>query len=143
MKIEALILILLFSEGFDDQGRQFDSKGNLIDWWQEDTKKAYLEKAQCIIEQYGNYTEPSVGMHLNGINTQGENIADNGGVITAYRAYQKWSKDNGPEQPLSGLNFTVNQLFWLSLAQSWCSVFRPGEFNDLQEDIVIFNSSTF
>jgi predicted metalloendopeptidase len=54
--------------------------GNLVDWWEEDTKKAYLEKARCIIEQYGNYTEPNVKLNLNGINTQGENIADNGEV---------------------------------------------------------------
>lgn len=57
------------------QGRQFDSDGNLVEWWDEDTKKAYLEKARCIIEQYGNYTEPVTGLMLNGINTQGENIA--------------------------------------------------------------------
>lgn len=49
-----------------------------MDWWQEDTKQAYLEKAQCIIDQYANFTESSTGMNLNGINTQGENIADNG-----------------------------------------------------------------
>ncbi len=61
--------------GFDDQGRQFDSDGNLVDWWEEETKAAYLEKALCIIEQYGNYTEPEVELSLNGINTQGENIA--------------------------------------------------------------------
>ena len=63
---------------FDDQGSQFDLDGNLVNWWEDKTKKAYLEKARCIIEQYGNYTEPNVKLNLNGINTQGENIADNG-----------------------------------------------------------------
>lgn len=63
------------THGFDDQGRQYDGDGNLKEWWEESTKKAYLEKAQCIIEQYGNFTEPSTGLNLNGINTQGENIA--------------------------------------------------------------------
>jgi neprilysin len=87
-----------------------------------------LEKARCIIEQYGNYTEPNVGLNLNGINTQGENIADNGGVITAYRAYQKWVEKNGEEPKLPGLNFSPNQLFWISLAQTWCSVYREGNF---------------
>lgn len=52
------------THGFDDQGRQFDSDGNLVDWWQENTKKAYLEKARCIIEQYGNYTEVLTGLKV-------------------------------------------------------------------------------
>jgi neprilysin len=113
--------------GFDDEGSQFDSNGNLVDWWEQDTKKAYLEKARCIIEQYANYTEPNVGIELNGINTQGENIADNGGIKEAYLAYKKFVDQNGEEPPLPGLNMTSNQLFWISAAQTWCSVSRPGE----------------
>lgn len=50
--------------GFDDQGRQFDLNGNLVDWWKSETKEHYLEKAKCIIEQYGNYTEPSTGLKV-------------------------------------------------------------------------------
>lgn len=46
------------THGFDDQGRQFDKDGNLVDWWAPSTKEAFLKKAQCIIEQYGNYTDP-------------------------------------------------------------------------------------
>ncbi|XP_070505178.1 neprilysin-2-like isoform X2 [Chironomus tepperi] len=110
---------------FDDQGSQFDLDGNLVDWWEEETKKAYLEKARCIIEQYGNYTEPNVKLNLNGINTQGENIADNGGVKEAYLAYQKFVAKNGSEKKLPGLKYTQNQLFWISEAQIWCSTYRP------------------
>ncbi|CAH1722964.1 unnamed protein product [Chironomus riparius] len=113
------------THGFDDQGRQFDLDGNLVDWWEEETKKAYLEKARCIIEQYGNFTEPNVELKLNGINTQGENIADNGGIKEAYLAYQRYIAENGNEQKLPGLNYTTNQLFWISAAQTWCSVYRP------------------
>ena len=120
------------THGFDDQGRQFDSDGNLVDWWEEDTKVAYLEKAQCIIDQYGNYTEPNVGLKLNGINTQGENIADNGGIKEAYLAYKKFEKQNGREKMLPGLNFTSSQLFWISAAQTWCSVYRPGMKNSIR-----------
>ena len=61
--------------------------GNLIDWWEPITKERYLRKAQCIIQQYGNYTIPHLRLGLNGINTQGENIADNGGIKEAYQAY--------------------------------------------------------
>lgn len=52
------------THGFDDQGRQFDKEGNLVDWWESDTKERYLEKAQCIIYQYGNYTVESVGLNV-------------------------------------------------------------------------------
>ncbi|XP_061704428.1 neprilysin-2 isoform X3 [Cydia pomonella] len=113
------------THGFDDQGRQFDKNGNLIDWWQESTKQEYLEKAKCIIDQYSNYTVKEVGMKLNGVNTQGENIADNGGIKEAYYAYQAWTHRHGEEQRLPGLErYTPRQLFWLSAANTWCAVYR-------------------
>ena len=56
-------------------------------WWKIDTFFKFLNKTRCIIEQYGNYSAPSINLNLNGINTQGENIADNGGIKEAYRAY--------------------------------------------------------
>lgn len=49
---------------FNVQGRQFDLNGNLVDWWQEITKEHYLKKAKCIIEQYGNFTEPETGLKV-------------------------------------------------------------------------------
>merc|ERR1712158_279619 len=91
------------THGFDDQGRTFDSTGNLANWWERTTEDNYLDKAQCIIWQYGNYTaRPPVSINLNGINTQGENIADNGGIKEAYNAYQSWMKRNGEEPRLPG-----------------------------------------
>ncbi|KAJ9599169.1 hypothetical protein L9F63_010346 [Diploptera punctata] len=112
------------THGFDDQGRQFDKEGNLVEWWEPATKEKYLEKAKCIIEQYGNYTEEETGLHLNGINTQGENIADNGGVKESYYAYLKWTERNGEEPRLPGLKYSPRQLFWLSAAQTWCTKYR-------------------
>ena len=61
-----------------------------MDWWHPATKDKYMQKAQCIIRQYGNYTISDLGVSLNGINTQGENIADNGGIKEAYSAYSKY-----------------------------------------------------
>ena len=63
----------------------------MVDWWHPVTKDKYVKKAQCIISQYANYTIPELRLSLNGINTQGENIADNGGIKEAYRAYSKYS----------------------------------------------------
>lgn len=113
------------THGFDDQGRQFDKEGNLVDWWAPKTMENYLERARCIIYQYGNFTDSQVNMSLNGINTQGENIADNGGIKQAYRAYVEWAKENGNEPRLPGLQqFSERQMFWISAASTWCTVYR-------------------
>ncbi|KAH8355313.1 hypothetical protein KR093_010763 [Drosophila rubida] len=120
------------THGFDDEGSQFDLEGNLRDWWQPDTKKAYLEKAKCIVHQYGNYTEAMTGLKLNGINTQGENIADNGGVKEAYKAYQRWVEKHGSEPLLPGLaSYTPQQMFWISAGQIWCSKYRKEDLSIL------------
>eukprot|EP00092_Neocalanus_flemingeri_P016471 GFUD01017824.1.p1 GENE.GFUD01017824.1~~GFUD01017824.1.p1 ORF type:complete len:761 (-),score=194.29 GFUD01017824.1:231-2513(-) len=115
------------THGFDDEGSQKDGDGNLVDWWEPETKKKYLEKAQCIIDQYGNYTVKVEGeeLNVNGITTQGENIADNGGIKEAFRAYDSVVKKHGPEPILPGLEYTPRQLMWLSGASVWCSVRRP------------------
>jgi len=113
------------THGFDDQGRQYDSEGNLSNWWDDSTKDKFLDKANCIIWQYGNYTAPSVNRSLNGINTQGENIADNGGVKEAYRAYSTWVHRHGEEKRLPGLqDYSPHQMFWISAANTWCSKYR-------------------
>ena len=60
-----------------------------MDWWDQSTAAKYNERAQCMVKQYGNFTVEQVGMSLNGEITQGENIADNGGVKGAYLGYRK------------------------------------------------------
>lgn len=52
------------THGFDDQGKQFDADGNLADWWGESTQKLFLDRAQCIIDQYGNYSDAESGLHV-------------------------------------------------------------------------------
>lgn len=59
------------------------------------------------------------------MNTQGENIADNGATKYPYRAYKRWVEKNGAELRLPGLNYSPEQLFWISAAQIWCAVDRP------------------
>uniref|UniRef100_T1JP74 Peptidase M13 C-terminal domain-containing protein n=1 Tax=Strigamia maritima TaxID=126957 RepID=T1JP74_STRMM len=113
------------THGFDDQGRQFDETGNLKGWWDPVTDQKFSEKASCFVKQYENYTVQELNQTLDGKNTLGENIADNGGVKIAYKAYLKWANKNNKELKLPGLSFTPRQLFWLSYANNWCGKMRP------------------
>ncbi|KAH6933640.1 hypothetical protein HPB50_017253 [Hyalomma asiaticum] len=113
------------THGFDDKGRQFDQHGNLKQWWKPEALKLFHSKAQCMIDQYSRYVLPEVNMAVNGVNTQGENIADNGGVKQAFKAYKSSVERWGPEPHLPGLNLTHDQLFFLTYAQIWCGTTRP------------------
>ncbi|XP_044012572.1 neprilysin-2-like isoform X2 [Aphidius gifuensis] len=92
---------------------------NVLNWQSKMGNDNYIKKAQCIIDQYGNYTVKEVNMNLNGSNSLVENIADIGGTKVAYLAYQDWLKDNKLDKKL--LSFTQSQMFWISLASSSCS----------------------
>ena len=104
------------THGFDDQGRQYDAMGNLRDWWTPESAKAYTERSKAIVAQYAGY-EPLPGLHINGELTQGENIADIGGVKIAYMALQKALAKKGPQPKIDG--FTPEQRFFLGFAQIW------------------------
>ncbi|XP_012170773.1 neprilysin-4 isoform X1 [Bombus terrestris] len=114
------------THGFDDKGRLFDKDGNLHRWWKDGAIYGFHERAQCLIDQYSHYTVSEVGMQIDGMNTQGENIADNGGIKQAFRAYERWLRANGDaDETLPGLNATGKQLFFLNFAQVWCGSMRP------------------
>ncbi|KAI0216966.1 hypothetical protein LSAT2_031116 [Lamellibrachia satsuma] len=115
------------THGFDDKGRQYDKNGNLRQWWNNNTIFAFRKRAQCIVDQYSNYKLEPFGLQIDGKNTQGENIADNGGLKESFRAYRKWVERNGEEAPLPGMNLTHNQLFFLNYAQIWCGIMRGEE----------------
>jgi len=72
------------THGFDDKGRQFDHVGNIKQWWDEESFDRFKERKKCIIDQYNQYLVEEVNIYLNGENTQGENIADNGGIKQAF-----------------------------------------------------------
>jgi putative endopeptidase len=108
------------THGFDDQGRQFDAVGNLRDWWTPQSAAEFKKRSQAIVQQYNEY-EPLPGLHVNGELTQGENIADVGGVKLAFAALQK-ALDKNPQardQKIGG--FTPEQRFFLSFATIWKS----------------------
>ncbi|XP_025059500.1 endothelin-converting enzyme 1 isoform X5 [Alligator sinensis] len=103
------------THAFDDQGREYDKDGNLRPWWKNSSVEAFKHKTECMVEQYGNYTVN--GEAVNGRHTLGENIADNGGLKAAYRAYLNWLKKNGNEDTLPTLGLTNHQLFFVGFAQ--------------------------
>jgi predicted metalloendopeptidase len=105
------------THGFDDQGRQYDPVGNLRDWWSPESAAKFKERSQAIVTQYSEY-EPLPGLHINGELTQGENIADLGGVKLAYAALQKALAGKSREK-IDG--FTPEQRFFLSFATIWKS----------------------
>jgi predicted metalloendopeptidase len=105
------------SHGFDDQGSQYDGDGNLKSWWQPDVRKKFDELASCISDQYGGY-EVLPGVKQNGKLTLGEDIADNAGVMLAYKAVRSMRKDANPVLTADG--FDEDQQFFLSVGQVWC-----------------------
>jgi predicted metalloendopeptidase len=112
------------THGFDDQGRKYDGKGVLREWWEKDVIKKFEKRTQCVDDLYGKL-EVEPGHSLNGKLTLGENVADMGGVKQAYMAYKKWAEENeGDEKPhVEGL--TNDQLLFVAFAQVWCEVSTP------------------
>uniref|UniRef100_A0A673I643 Neprilysin n=1 Tax=Sinocyclocheilus rhinocerous TaxID=307959 RepID=A0A673I643_9TELE len=114
------------THGFDDNGRNFDKDGDLKDWWTKSSTQKFHELSKCIVDQYGSYSwDLANGQNLNGNNTLGENIADNGGIRQSYQAYQNYVKKHGKEAPLPGIDLNHEQLFFLNFAQVWCGTHRP------------------
>jgi putative endopeptidase len=111
------------THGFDDQGRKYDGKGNLHDWWTSVDAAAFDKRAACLVDQYGAFT--AIGdLKVNGRLTLGENIADTGGLHLAYRALEKALKGVVPP-PIDGL--TAPQRFFVAYAQAWCGDARDQE----------------
>ncbi|KAF1450127.1 Neprilysin, partial [Spheniscus demersus] len=125
------------THGFDDNGRNFNENGDLVDWWTEESARNFKELSQCMVYQYGNFSwDLAGGQHLSGINTLGENIADNGGVRQAYKAYENFVKKHGKEKLLPGLQMNHKQLFFLNFAQVWCGTYRPEyAVNSIKTDV--------
>uniref|UniRef100_A0A8C5HI79 Membrane metallo-endopeptidase-like 1 n=1 Tax=Gouania willdenowi TaxID=441366 RepID=A0A8C5HI79_GOUWI len=112
--------------GFDDNGRNFDKDGNMLNWWSNHSAEQFKEQSQCMVQQYGNFKwNLAGGQNVSGITTLGENIADNGGIRQAFRAYLKWVETRGEEEHLPGLDMNDKQLFFINFAQVWCGAYRP------------------
>ena len=104
------------THGFDDSGAEFDAEGNLQNWWTPADKENFEKVTAALAKQFDQY-EPVKGIFVNGIFTNGENIADLGGVNIAYDALQMYLNDHGKIEKIS--NFTQEQRFFISWATVW------------------------
>ncbi len=113
--------------GFDDQGRKFDAQGNLRDWWTAEDGKQYDERGKCISDEYTqDVPDAGPGVKQNGLLTQGEDTADNGGIHLALNALAASLKQQGKSLDDKGSDgWTYRQRFFLSNAYSWCANVRP------------------
>jgi putative endopeptidase len=113
--------------GFDDQGRKFDAQGNLRDWWTAEDGKQYDERGKCISDEYTqDVPDAGPGVKQNGLLTQGEDTADNGGIHLALNALEASLKQQGKALDDKGSDgWTYRQRFFLANAYSWCANVRP------------------
>ncbi|MGA8150612.1 MAG: M13 family metallopeptidase [Terriglobales bacterium] len=109
------------THAFDDEGSEFDAKGDLKNWWTSEDRKRFDARTQCVQDQYSGYVAVE-DVHLNGKLTLGENVADLGGEILAYMAWKDATKDKNL-QPVDSL--TPDQRFFIGFAQWACSNERP------------------
>ena len=109
------------THGFDDEGRQFDATGNLRDWWVPKDAQAFADRAQCIVDQYAGYTVVD-DIKINSKLTEGEDIADLGGLVLAWMAWKAQAMDV-PATARDGL--TPAQRFFVGYAQWACENERP------------------
>ena len=109
------------THGFDDQGSQFDAKGNLANWWTQADRTEFDARTAKLVEQFNAYV-PVDDLHINGKLSLGENIADLGGLLVAYDAFKLTPQGKG-EEKIAGL--TPDQRFFLSYAQTWRTAQRP------------------
>ena len=103
------------THGFDDQGSQYDKDGNLKNWWTADDRDKFKKRVQVMINQYNQYVVLNT-LHVNGELTQGENLADIGGLAIAYQAFKNTAQGKG-DTKIDG--FTPDQRFFLAFGQIW------------------------
>ncbi|MEO8102741.1 MAG: M13 family metallopeptidase [Betaproteobacteria bacterium] len=114
------------THGFDDEGRKFDAKGNLKEWWTEKDNKEFNDRAQCIVDQYAQYTIVD-DIKINSKLTLGEDIADLGGLVLGWMAWQAQIANTKPE---SHEGFSPEQRFFIGYAQWACENNRPEDMRD-------------
>lgn len=116
------------THGFDDQGRNYDKDGNLVDWWTAQDAARFTERADKLAGQYDRIIVVDT-LHANGRFTLGENIADHGGLLVSHQAYRNSLQGKETPAPIDG--FTDDQRFYLGYATLWGQNIRPEEIRRL------------
>jgi putative endopeptidase len=111
------------THGFDDEGSLYDENGNLNDWWTKEDRANFKQRTQLMVQQYDSYVMLDT-LHLRGLNTLGENLADLGGVIMGYEAFKK-TKEGKENKKTNG--YTADQRFFLGYAFAWLNQRRNEE----------------
>ncbi|HEY6970141.1 MAG TPA: M13 family metallopeptidase [Candidatus Angelobacter sp.] len=106
------------THGFDDQGRQFDAKGNFDEWWTPQDAKEFEQRTACVVHEYDGFIAVD-DVHVQGKLTLGENVADLGGLKLAMMAFLRHAEETH-QQPQSADGFTPEQRFYIGYAQGWC-----------------------
>ncbi len=121
------------THGFDDQGCNFDSNGNMVNWWQPEDAEEFAKKTQGLVAQF-NEVEVLPGVHANGQYTLGENIADQGGLRVAMTAFLDSQKKKGVDVNSEAAKiegFTPFQVFYMNYANLWAQNIRDAEIQNL------------
>ena len=131
------------SHGFDDEGRRYDADGTRRDWWTPAAAEAFDERAQCVVDLYSSFSTPYG--RVDGALTEGENLADLGGLVVSYRAYHDtlddpatWaapsrfaSRDHYERHVLDTYGYSADQLFFRAWGASWCTQRSPQRATEL------------
>ncbi|XP_057372654.1 membrane metallo-endopeptidase-like 1 isoform X1 [Daphnia carinata] len=144
--------------GFDVNGRRYDRHGNMTQWWSESLMRDFSQRADCFIQQYAAFTIDHIDKPVDGNRTLGENVCDSGGLAHAWTAYKSNSRAIGeerhrPELRLPGVNYTDDQLFFITYGQIWCEVLNADGYEKYTKEAhspgkyrangVLQNSPTF
>lgn len=121
------------THGFDDQGRHFDAKGNMADWWAPEDAEAFKALTDKLVEQF-NQVEVLPGLNANGAYTLGENIADQGGLRVAMTAFLNSQKEKGVDVATATIDgLTPFQVFYMNYANLWAQNIREAEMRSLTQ----------
>ncbi|KAK7603205.1 hypothetical protein V9T40_003204 [Parthenolecanium corni] len=109
------------THSFDNTGKEYDDVGNVNPWWTNKTKTEFENRTNCFVDYYGSFSLPGSEEKVNGQKTLDENIADNGGLRSAFIAYKKYVKEHGQEFKLTDFkDYSSEQLYFLGFANTWC-----------------------
>ncbi|XP_078492963.1 phosphate-regulating neutral endopeptidase PHEX-like [Ciona intestinalis] len=124
------------THAFDTVGGSYDKFGNLYNWWSNQSYEAFMDKTECLVNQYNEFYWDTAESNLDGKNTLPENIADNGAIRQSFLAYKDWVAEMGEEKLLPGIGFNNEQMFFLGYANVRCGHYKTKRAQyDIKADV--------